>query len=822
VNQPHDGDFRDQRQSRDEFPRPVTANIRSIIGEKTPKIEVASCHPGLWLDKFARPGNEMVQYDEINQICLLNKTVSEEDGKKTLTEARARRERNLAILEADTWTFTARTTGPVTLHLARTSALENVGLCLHSVYGFPYIPGTTLKGMARGYAETVWFHGQYQAKGKNDPTPLNQEEEQKAINAWRKIEQVFGWVIGSDTEKHWKPQAIPKPKENGASIGAVVFYDAWPLVWPKLICDIVNSHHADYYSVSEKELKEDPGRHAPGDWGNPVPAYFLAMVPGFEFDFPISSFGRNIGRETQAEDLMKLAAQWLLGALEHRGAGAKTNTGYGRFQLIQPPAHYADIQQNSDSVWKKATDKERGVFREETFTLGLVSPAFLAGANQGEDDCDLRPSTLRGDLRWWWRTMHAGHLDVATLKKLEDTIWGSAEVGGAVSIEIVSKTEQRPQQFDKRLIAEKNRFEQPPGDRRTTQGLSYLAFGMDDKRSKNGQKKPIQRFYLEPCAQWEVKFVARSVRWPWRIPAEIALEQATDALYLLCTRGGIGAKSRKGFGSITLPEKLRGWSLDSCRESAKRVRQSLNTVDYPFAKEKTFTPSIDSMLQKEIPTPWNNPWYALDQLGFSYQSFAQEKKYQLEKVALGLPRKIGILQSGQFRPTEKYTRYSSPFFFHLDRNMGTCNYTIRVTAFPARFLPDLEKSQAMLNKLLEYLDRDLHDRVKKYSQSGRKPPYPVAHRGSVPEDRLVFPSSGASLPRAGSRIEATLLSDKTKNGGWKARSEDSGMSGHIVNSDDVPPDKKPGDMLTLVVKSVPVNEREIVFLYPTDTSMKHA
>ena len=49
------------------------------------------------------------------------------------------------------------TTGPLTLHLVRASALENAGICLHPLYGFVYLPGTGLKGMARAYAETVWL-----------------------------------------------------------------------------------------------------------------------------------------------------------------------------------------------------------------------------------------------------------------------------------------------------------------------------------------------------------------------------------------------------------------------------------------------------------------------------------------------------------------------------------------------------------------------------------------------------------------------------------------------------------------------------------------
>src|SRR4051794_29546054 len=41
------------------------------------------------------------------------------------------------------------TDAPMALHLARATALENVALCLHSIYGFAYIPGSGIKGMTR-------------------------------------------------------------------------------------------------------------------------------------------------------------------------------------------------------------------------------------------------------------------------------------------------------------------------------------------------------------------------------------------------------------------------------------------------------------------------------------------------------------------------------------------------------------------------------------------------------------------------------------------------------------------------------------------------
>jgi CRISPR-associated protein Cmr6 len=69
------------------------------------------------------------------------------------------------------------------------------------------------------------------------------------------------------------------------------------------------------------------------------------------------------------------------------------------------------------------------------------------------------------------------------------------------------------------------------------------------------------------------------------------------------------------------------------------------------------------------------------------------------------------------------------------------------------------------------------------------------------------------LPKPGDRVEAVLLEDKTKKGGWKAKHQATGISGPLQNSNDVPGDKKAGDTVTLIVASA--NEKEIAFRYPT-------
>lgn len=72
-------------------------------------------------------------------------------------------------------------------------------------------------------------------------------------------------------------------------------------------------------------------------------------------------------------------------------------------------------------------------------------------------------------------------------------------------------------------------------------------------------------------------------------------------------------------------------------------------------------------------------------------------------------------------------------------------------------------------------------------------------------------TSGASL-KAGERVEAVLLEERTKKGGWKALHEASGLAGAIQNSGDVPATEKAGNRVTLVVASV--SSREIAFRFP--------
>ncbi len=68
-------------------------------------------------------------------------------------------------------------------------------------------------------------------------------------------------------------------------------------------------------------------------------------------------------------------------------------------------------------------------------------------------------------------------------------------------------------------------------------------------------------------------------------------------------------------------------------------------------------------------------------------------------------------------------------------------------------------------------------------------------------------------PKAGERVEAVLLEERTHKGGWRARHDPSGLAGHIQNTGDVPADEKPGNRVSLIIASV--GSREIAFRFPT-------
>lgn len=156
----------------------------------------------------------------------------------------------------------------LTCGLGSSSVWAETGMTLHHVYGFPFIPGSSVKGLVRMLAEK---------KGKDFANKL----------------------FGDDD------------KTGSKFSSSVDFFDVFPMEARKIQADIMNPHYGDYYSKKE----------VPGDWLSPIPVNFLT-VQGGRFRFPFVC-----KRKEDVETVEKLLKE----ALADYGIGGKTKVGYGYF-----------------------------------------------------------------------------------------------------------------------------------------------------------------------------------------------------------------------------------------------------------------------------------------------------------------------------------------------------------------------------------------------------------------------------------------------------------------------------------------------------------
>ena len=709
------------------------------------KVAIAKRHPGLQLDKLFSVGAG----DMKDQKSAFEKVVGSYCDKQLLGDLLARRAITLDRLGAQRLPMT--TCGSLTLHLSRSGALENAGIALHPVYGFVYLPGSGIKGLARAYAETVWA-----------PSQPDQKE------ARRQIEEAFGWS-----------------RKKDSAVGRFVFHDAWPLGWPKLIVDVVNNHHPNYYA----------GGDDPGDWEDLRLVYFLAIDAGNQFEFAISDRVRAAN-----DNLMETACGWLRDALIIEGAGAKTAAGYGRFKPVE--GERAPIPKTLTNA---------------TYELRLASPAFLAGADQKREDCDLRPATLRGLLRWWWRTMYAGHLDRDSLRRLETAVWGDADVGSPVKIAVEHVNGGQPEQYNKNDTQFLN-LPRPKCGQKVTQGLFYASYGMAEGKESNRW-----RWFRPAKSCWCVTLTVRCGLFTTgsgestRLSSDHLLEQATAALWLLTQFGGAGSRTRKGFGSFDDLDVPGIGSKDDCIASAKRFRK-LCKLDGQQETPVVETPALDEVekdLLLEQPTAWSDPWYALDQIGMVLQSFTKNLDAE-KRVALGLPRCVGRGRDAKnLRGDGGIERHAAPALWSLaTRQDGTL--LVRLIAFPAARLLNKDDSKAILKQLVGCAIRELKQRAEQSPRRDRGPTGtgpPVSHPRRVNSPRQ--PQSG---PKTNDRVMAELLEEKTKKGGWKAKHVDSGLEGPIQDSPNVPTDAQPGQHVKLTVAHT--SEQEMAFKWAAPPTPK--
>jgi CRISPR-associated protein Cmr6 len=183
-------------------------------------------------------------------------------------------------------------------------SVYETGITLHHVYGIPYIPASSAKGVVRSWVILNKF---------------GNKEEDAIRDEW--FIDLFGCPdqIANDRGKFKSKYG----SEVGVSRkGNIVFFDAFPTKEQTIEADIMNPHYPEYYA----------GKKPPTDFQNPIPVLFLTVAKTpFQFVFGYQKATEHTAFEN-GEKMMQVIGQYLKEALTQHGIGAKTAVGYGYMQ----------------------------------------------------------------------------------------------------------------------------------------------------------------------------------------------------------------------------------------------------------------------------------------------------------------------------------------------------------------------------------------------------------------------------------------------------------------------------------------------------------
>ena len=212
-------------------------------------------------------------------------------------------------------------------------------------------------------------------------------------------------------------------------------------------------------------------------------------------------------------------------------------------------------------AWQEAYTPKRKEGGEVVWerTYRLLTPLFGGGVKPKEMDpvTVVRATEVRGQLRFFWRAVRGwqaeGSLD--RLRELEARIFGSTERSSPLVVFL--ETKERGQSKDAFVDQPGKRFPKP----QPNVAHPYLAF-------------PLQRTNQDP-KNYPVQ-VGVVFRLTLRFPKELR-EEVEAALWAWETFGGIGARTRRGFGAIA----REGSSPPKEAEIRERLRRYSRSTGWP-------------------------------------------------------------------------------------------------------------------------------------------------------------------------------------------------------------------------------------------------
>jgi CRISPR-associated protein Cmr1 len=165
----------------------------------------------------------------------------------------------------------------------------------------------------------------------------------------------------------------------------------------------------------------------------------------------------------------------------------------------------------------------------------VITPIFGGGVEAGANDpvTPIRPSSIRGHLRFWWRaTRGVSCTNVADLRRKEGEIWGTMENPSQVGLQLEIKSQGKI--YPCAHIPENRNFPQfeknhPP----------YALFPF-----QGNKREGISPSKCTSNVSFEIRLT---------YPGSVSLD-VTAAVWAWTNFGGIGARTRRGCGALYCKE----------------------------------------------------------------------------------------------------------------------------------------------------------------------------------------------------------------------------------------------------------------------------
>ena len=334
-------------------------------------------------------------------------------------------------------------------------------------------------------------------------------------------------------------------------------------------------------------------------------------------------------------------------------------------------------------------------------TFRIVTPMFCGGASP--EIPELRLPSVKGALRYWWRTLHPGGTgEVAVLRDREANLFGSSDRRFGRSKVRMSLIRQDLQPIVKKdeILAEGR-----------LPGAHYLGYGLMAafaSRKAGTQAGQLARGMI-PGGEFTLECrIARGV-------ARQDVDDVRRALALLGTVGGLGSRSRKGFGSLSLSSLVLNGTHETIGDTIEERLRSLirnlpsglpdwtawtanSRVVVTTHPDATDPPSVLDELGKEQVyfRSWGHKGRVLSQdaeRNFRHDHDLMKSGGRVNdfphRVAFGLPHNYGPYRNQGVGPNASgLDRRASPLFLHVHQPDAAVA-PVGVAAFlPALFLPD--------------------------------------------------------------------------------------------------------------------------------------